>query len=224
MKNLLLSILLISALLVPNFAQAVEQQPPGQFPITQPLQPIQPGVKPNYSGSVQHQGSSSPAQTEANTDYNQNNSNAVSPNTTDSGAPTVLFKDPRPVEQSSSKFWIFIVIGLVIVVAIGIYLWKKKVIKNMTTFVIAFAIFSSVLFGIHGLKIALAQSLPKNGPPIQRTIEVEGEQNSISPSAQPQSQNQGLYGILAVGLGLLAVGAIYLLWTKYPIKNISNKP
>ena len=58
----------------------------------------------------------------------------------------------------------------------------------------------------------LAQSAPTEGKVIRRTIEVEGENNTPLEFAESQANSSVLYGIGAILLVVIAIGAIAMFW------------
>jgi hypothetical protein len=65
------------------------------------------------------------------------------------------------------------------------------------------------------MNIHLAQSLPKEGPVIQRTIEDEADiQTQTTRSSDTQASSSVLFGLAAIILVIIAIGAFVLLMGK----------
>lgn len=78
---------------------------------------------------------------------------------------------------------------------------------------------------MNNMNILLAQSLPPDGRAIQRTIEeVDSNNEAKVAPAQTKIDNTVFYGLAAVLLIIIAIGAAAMLWTNHPIKPISAIP
>lgn len=208
-------------------ASAVAKQPAGEFPITEPLQPLQPGIQPNYSNSVQDD-----EHTPANlidgipADSDSESGSATNP----SGQPMIESGTPAaaqtPAAQQSKKWYVLLVIVVIGIVARLVY-WRRKINRTGASLVIAGLLMAT--FSILGLSLgsspAFAQTPPQQRLPIQRVIEEENPDgltaSQVASQGATSSANNDtragqtvLFGLAAVFLIIVAIGIAVMYWKK----------
>ena len=217
----------------------IESQPAGEVPIDDPLQPAQPGVQPNYSGNIQdgekvnpdeipetpsmEMGVEPAYETRINDETGGIEQVPVNPDLNEAG----------PTTKRNYIPYLFGLGAIIIIVGVGAILWSKrgdadttsltaKIFTLMFVFTATIMVFSTMDYtNVH------AQSPPVNGPQMQRTIE-EVDGNSVvditTVAPEPKNiNNSTLYTIVAAALVVVAIGAMYILWTRYPIVHKSKK-
>lgn len=212
------TLIIISAFFLTSYnVKAALEQPPGQFPITEPLQSVPDGITPNYSGNIQD-GEPANLDDENVQDSVPSTENNESIGADESGSTDVdesienqELSDPV---QKSSKLWALVTALIILLGIVGLWFWRKK--SMVGPVVIVFLIAPTLMIGGITAQLTHAQSLPSNSQPVQRIIVEEGAE-TLSGDTAAQGKRNGttaIYGLLATGLVLIAAGAAYLLWIR----------
>lgn len=227
LSKILFALSLFGALIiiiVPQRANAALEQPPGEFPITEPLRPMEPGIKPNYSGNIQN---GEPVNLEETDEDVQNNENSIG-STPDIDPVTGQPRQNSNINTSNSgngKVWLLGIIVVIVIAGGGWFMRKKKLGNLAKTLVVAALIFFGAGFGLLSQPMLaqaqrVSQGVPQNSgqnsnQPIQRTIIPEDEIKE-DPLAAPQKTNKSLYAIITVSLILVAGMAWYYMARNKP--------
>jgi hypothetical protein len=189
MKKLSFFIILIF-LILPAPALAALNQPAGQYPITEPLQPIDVGNKPNYSGNIQF-------------DDPGENSPAPANDLTDDQVGSI---DTTTAEKSSSEGhnWIKILFGfvvLVVITVVGLMLWRNR---KTAAIALLLALVIAPLLILGSNRVLAASSPPPLNPSPRRVILEEDQITPVEP-AKTQASHSVLYGLAAIVLIIVAI-------------------
>lgn len=208
---------------VAQTSSAALEQPAGEFPITQPLKPIDPGSKPNYSGNIQD---GEPVLLQPTEEEELSPESAPGVITTDGEMDVeqirVMENDGFETSGGNGKLWFIALAAIIVIGVVALFLWRRgQVSKTTTALVLAFFLFT----GFATINSALAQPAPI--APQQRTITAEEdvvEEGQILPSSE---SNRSAYMVTVIGLLLIAGGALYLFWTQtkpYKVEEPKQKP
>lgn len=204
-------------ILIPNNAMAAALQPPGEFPITEPLIPIEPGMKPNYSNSVQDD-EKTPANVSSGAPESTPEESAQSANESlsEQAESNAEVKTGESTGKSSNKWIVLVIVLIVAAVAGGVY-WRRKVSHTSATLGLVGIIFLSTVLVIGVPQSSMAQSSQSGGAVIQRTIEESNSDGTLaSEITQQQAEstlnNQFTFTLLAILLIIVAIGAAAMYW------------
>lgn len=193
---------------------AALEQPAGQYPITEPLKPMDPGVKPNYSGNIQD---GEPA----NLDQSEDGYTAPTNNPETSVDETVgdneLGKPVPSVEAEEKGKGKILLAGIILVVVVAGVIWFLRKNKSggagAAVFLAALTLSGFLVMSTTATVFAQTQGNPQSSPlnsnqPIQRTI-IPEDQIEEEPFTSPESGNKSFYVIITVALLLVAGGGWY---------------
>lgn len=209
-------LLAFSFILTTPSVLAVARQPAGEFPITEPLRPLEGNVEPNYSNSIQDdEKTPANASEEDLLDTTPESGSAATASNEDINSGADLNKEiPNSADSKSGKKW-FIVIPVALGFIICGFIWRKKIVGLISVLALAILLSQSLLFS-HS-SVVYAQSATREGPVIQRTIEDESKLQSNNSLSTPQKQSgqTAIFGIMAVLLFVVAIGAAAMFWKSH---------
>ena len=208
-----ISLFVGAVIAAPQQSFAALEQPAGEFPINEPLHPMEPGTKPNYSGNIQ-------SGEQVNLEETAEEPSAINepnPAITDPAEAATVQPVPNTGTESDSstgnwKYWLAGLI-LIIVVGGGVWAWRRKPSKTTTAVILAAIMFSGLYSGFAVNPVFAQHTDPNSNKAIQRTITVEGEDPELGTDSAGQA-NTGLFGLTAAILVLIAGGAGYFFWTR----------
>lgn len=230
---------MFSAGVVYGAALDIESQPAGEVPLDDPLQPAQPGVQPNYSGNIQDGEKVNPEELLETPNMEMGVEPAYETRLNDETGEVEQvpvdssLNEANPTTKRNYTPYLFGLAALIIIASVGAILWSKRGDADTTSmtakiFILMFVFTASaLLFSATNPTGVYAQSPPINGPQIQRTIEEVDSNSTVDiTTAAPEPKNidnSTLYTIVAAALIVVAIGAIYILWTRYPIVHTPKK-
>ncbi len=198
--------------ILPNMCLAASLQPAGEFPINEPLRSIEPGMKPNYSNSIDDD-ENKPANI-VNNELQPivNNDQFVVEST-----PAAEQFENEVVEKSNNKWLLGLVIIILAAISGGLF-WRRKITRTEAALGLVGLLFLNFALVATSVNFAFAQNAPIEGPVIQRTIEEENSDgvlvSEVTPKQQAESdaQSQVIFGLAAILLVIVAMGAATMYW------------